>query len=513
MGLDMTALATINSVLADLFRPLQADSLASLFAEYERDLAAMTDIAKALQRTDLIAHFVAANLDERWTPALDGLGRLDTAIEALDASYWQRALDLTDVLDAMPQARRDEWREQISKRKAPPFERTSVIRTLQAMLDQRATFFAERVDGIFQALSREHLTNRPEGFGKRMILARAYDGIGASYTTCGHIHDLRCVIAKLLGRSEPKHTLSTRAVEFCRRSMCGKWVELDGGALRMRVYKVGTAHLEVHEEVAWRLNAVLAHLHPGAIPAPHRERPRVREHRDYVLFDDPIPAEVIAVLADARIEREKVHLRTWREEKHALAAAEQVLEALGASPVRPGGVWTFDFPAETVLNLVIAAGKLPNREAYQFYPTPPDLAAELVRVADIQPGHRVLEPSAGLGAIASLLPENAVLVESAGLHCLALEAKFRDVRYADFLLWRDGLFDRIVMNPPFDGGRAIRHLEHAASMVAPGGRLVAVLPAGLQVDLGPEWSCSWMPERPFRGTSILVKVLVAQRYS
>lgn len=229
---------------------------------------------------------------------------------------------------------------------------------------------------------------------------------------------------------------------------------------------------------------------------------------------EAVPAEVIAVLADARIEREKVYLRTWKEEKHALAAAEQVLEALSASPCRPGGVWAFDFPAETALNLVIASGKLPDREAHQFYPTPPDLAAEVVSAADIRPGHRVLEPSAGLGGLASLLPADAVLVEASYLHCQLLTAKgFTEVDHYDFLAWRDGLFDRVVMNPPFDGGRAIRHLEHAASMVAPGGRLVAVLPAGLRVDLGAEWTCSWMPERPFRGTSILVKVLVAQRSS
>lgn len=237
----------------------------------------------------------------------------------------------------------------------------------------------------------------------------------------------------------------------------------------------------------------------------------MREHREYVLFDNILPREVIDVLANARIEREKVHLRTWLEEKHALAAAEQVLESLGASPTRQHGVWAFDWPCETVMNLVIASGTLPNRESYQFYPTPPDLAAEIVAAAGIEPVHRVLEPSAGLGAIASLLPDDAVLVEIGGLHCTILESRFRDVRYADFLAWRDGLFDRVVMNPPFDGGRAIRHLEHAAGMVAPGGRLVAVLPAGLRVDLGAEWSCSWLPERPFRGTSIMVKVLIAQR--
>ena len=513
----MSAITTTNGVLADLFRPLEADSLAALFAEYDRDIVGMKAISDALGQTELVRHFVAANIDARWTPELAGLGRLETAIKALDAHFWQRALELTDVLDTMPQARRDEWHDQISKRQAPPFERSSVMQTLRELLDQRVTFFAERVDGIFQALSREHLTNRPEGFSKRMIIAHAYDGIGASYRISGFVHDLRCVVAKLLGRREPRHGLSTKAIEFCRRSMCGKWVELDGGALRMRVYKVGTAHLEVHEDVAWRLNAMLAHLHPGAIPAPHRERPRVRERREYVLFDNPIAAEVLAVLANARhgtndTGPRRMILRVWSEDRHALDAAQRVLIAIGGYPLKTiAGGWEFPYPVGTVIGLVIQSGKLPDQEAHQFYPTPPDLAETMVAAAQIEGHHRVLEPSAGQGAIASLLPPNAVLVEVSPMHCEILRAAgHKYVRKADFLDWRDGLFDRVVMNPPFDGGRAVRHLEHAASMTAPGGRIVAVLPGGMVgKDLLPGWTLSWGERRPFPGTSIEVVVLVA----
>ena len=43
---------------------------------------------------------------------------------------------------------------------------------------------------------------------------------------------------------------------------------------------------------------------------------------------------------------------------------------------------------------------------------------------------------------------------------------------------RLGLFDRIVMNPPFKMGRDIKHIEHAAGFLKPGGRLVAICAAG-----------------------------------
>lgn len=516
-----SAIATRDDVLAELFKPVQPDKLADLFAAYDRDLAGMGAISRALSQLDLVRHFMAANLDDRGRclPSIERLAQLEPAIKALDAHYWQMALDLTDVLDSMPQARRDQWNDQIEQRKAPPFERSSVLRTLQEMLDQRVTFFAERVDGIFQALSREHLTNRPEGFSKRMIIARAHDGIGTNYQTVGYIHDLRCVVAKLLGRDDPKRTLTIRAIEFGRKSVCGKWVELDGGALRMRVYKVGTAHLEVHEEVAWRLNQVLAHLHPGAIPAPHRERPRAREHRDYLLFDNPIAPAILDVLANGRIgssalgER-RIDLRRWDEDPVAMAAAERVLVALGGYPVPAvPGAWQFNYPIYTVLNMVIASGKIPDGEAHQFYPTPREIAARMVAAADIKPGERVLEPSAGQGHITEfILTGHVVAVEASELHCAILRASgVKDVRCADFLAWRSGLFAKVVMNPPFAGGRAIRHLEHAASMVASGGRIVALLPASMaSKDVLPGWSLTWSERMPFPGTSIEVVMLVAE---
>ena len=69
------------------------------------------------------------------------------------------------------------------------------------------------------------------------------------------------------------------------------------------------------------------------------------------------------------------------------------------------------------------------------------------------------------------------------------------------------------MNPPFAGGRARAHLEAAASLLAAGGRLVAILPASLRGrdDLlqGMEHRWSQVFEDRFPGTSVRVAVLVA----
>jgi 16S rRNA G1207 methylase RsmC len=47
------------------------------------------------------------------------------------------------------------------------------------------------------------------------------------------------------------------------------------------------------------------------------------------------------------------------------------------------------------------------------------------------------------------------------------------------LLGPKGLFDRIVMNPPFADQQDIRHVMHAATLLKPGGRLVAIMSAGV----------------------------------
>src|SRR3546814_16038496 len=64
---------------------------------------------------------------------------------------------------------------------------------------------------------------------------------------------------------------------------------------------------------------------------------------------------------------------------------------------------------------------------------------------------------------------------------LEQEQRYESVFAMDFLaLTPDliGSFDRIIMNPPFDRGRDIDHVNHAIEFLAPGGILVAIMSAG-----------------------------------
>ena len=129
----------------------------------------------------------------------------------------------------------------------------------------------------------------------------------------------------------------------------------------------------------------------------------------------------------------------------------------------------------------------------------------------------MLEPSAGQGGLADLLPkERTLCIEVAALNCKVLEAKGHRVAQADFINFAESTgsrFDRIVMNPPFSDGRAEAHTRAAASLLRPGGRLVAILPSGMRGKDIPGFTCTWSAPMSgqFPGVSVDVVILRADR--
>lgn len=533
---------------AEFFAPATTDMVDGLISQYQHARGQISEIAQFMAaRLDggAIAYFLDGNRSEdRGRMALDLSARqlFDEvgAVRALNAAYWSKALALTDVLDAMPQKRRDEWNEQIRQLKAPDFDEATVRNTLMDLLNMRSQFLAERVDGIFRGLSGEHVTNAPEAFGKRMIVGYVLnDYWSVSSSKAGLINDLRAVIAKFMGRGEPSY----RATEPLLRTLKGRWgewVSVDGGALRVRLYKKGTAHLEVHPDMAWRLNCVLAQLHPLAIPAEFRAKPK-RKAKDVELLKRPLPWQVISLLAsmkEATRQIPKEERRDYRDmgirsihnsrafesskRDDARREAEAVLEAIGGA-LQPEGYWQFDYDPSEVFSEILVSGCIPDDKSHQFYPTPKALAERVVEWANIGPTDTVLEPSAGQGGLADLLPKDrTICVEIAALNAKVLEAKGHSVVRGDFLttgvnVISDciGRFNRIVMNPPFNAGRWRAHLEHAADMLKPGGRLVAILPSGARNSgvLADGFDLQWHGpiSNAFPGVSVDVVVLVADR--
>jgi tRNA1(Val) A37 N6-methylase TrmN6 len=158
---------------------------------------------------------------------------------------------------------------------------------------------------------------------------------------------------------------------------------------------------------------------------------------------------------------------------------------------------------------------VPDVKTHQYYPTPASIASIVVDLAAIGPDDIVLEPSAGQGGLAQFLPfERTTCIEISKLHCDILTAKGFAAVQSDFLAWASAApkFDRIVMNPPFSEGRALAHLQVAANLLKPAGRLVAVLPASMKgKDVLPGWALEWsdVHSGEFAGTGVSVAILTA----
>ena len=552
------------------FAPIQFDVLTQLASEHDRERARVIEVHGMITQekvSGVLGYFFHGNGGDKYgrsasirhANSFEEIFRLEGALNELTAHYWHRALSLTDLLEQMPQARRDQWHESLNawrehgyKRGAKPeldmpeFNLDNLRATIQGLIARRAEFIAERVDGIFRALSRTHVTNQPEGFSKRAIMSHVFNEWGsADYSRVGYIHDLRLVVAKFMGRDEPCRESTTKILMLAKAER-GEWIEIDGGSVRLRAYKVGTVHVDVHPEMAYRLNAVLAYLYPLAIPESFRKRPvraKAAGFRSKTLYDRLLPNAVISLLSSMepyaiyekspsfRREFERIvmpntlHIpgRALTDSKHLLNEVGAVLEALGGVQMactrhRHLSYWQFDYDPSQVIAEVVAQGYLPDQRSYQFYPTPKDVAQQLVNWLEISATDTVCEPQAGQGGIADLLPKDRTrCVEISPLHCQILRQKGHNVIEGDFLAWSPGIrFSVIAMNPPFSEGRWQAHLQHAGAMVEPAGRLGAVLPLSAvrqaaSLLSGFDLQFSEPICNAFTGTSIDVVLLKATR--
>jgi hypothetical protein len=117
-----------------------------------------------------------------------------------------------------------------------------------------------------------------------------------------------------------------------------------------------------------------------------------------------------------------------------------------------------------------------------YFPTPWPVIERLLHEAGISAEHTVLEPSAGAGHIADAIRESVP-----GVVLTVIEQQQRLVHILELKgyapIWGDctehtDTYDRIVMNPPFEAGQDIAHVQHAYKLLNPGGRLVAVMSEG-----------------------------------
>lgn len=138
-----------------------------------------------------------------------------------------------------------------------------------------------------------------------------------------------------------------------------------------------------------------------------------------------------------------------------------------------------DQQAERVREMVnnIAFSNIPG-----FFATPEKLVNQLFELANVQAGHLFLEPEAGAGGIADKARGLGAIVDCCEVwNSLReiLKAKDHNLIGSDFLeLAIDRLYDRIVMNPPFEKLQDVEHVRKAYDHLNVGGILVSIMSPG-----------------------------------
>ena len=176
-----------------------------------------------------------------------------------------------------------------------------------------------------------------------------------------------------------------------------------------------------------------------------------------------------------------------------------------------------------------------QREGKDYYATPEPLGQKMVEWADVAPNERVLEPSAGHGAILRWMGEDrdvhfvepsTELASKAALR--APHGKYHDGNFEDLAL--QNKYDAVVMNPPYGqgGSTAWKHVAKAAKHLRDGGRIVALVPQGPAADKAQQRYLEskeakeiytageiLMPTVTFEraGTSVKTKVVILERHT
>ncbi len=198
--------------------------------------------------------------------------------------------------------------------------------------------------------------------------------------------------------------------------------------------------------------------------------------------------DVVAVLARAGTNGDTLVLPAELE-RRLYVRVDKVLAAAGghwnrwrAKHVFAGG------DAAAAIEPILVTGTLVLPPDLGWFATPPGLAAELVRRSGARPGSRLLEPSAGEGAIVLAALAAGARVAAMEIDPLRFATLFTLADDPTRLLCQAGdflaqnllpNFDQVVMNPPFAPRRTdVFHVRHALGSLRPGGRLVAVMSAG-----------------------------------
>jgi protein-L-isoaspartate O-methyltransferase len=209
----------------------------------------------------------------------------------------------------------------------------------------------------------------------------------------------------------------------------------------------------------------------------------------------PVKARTVSdearkVLSLCTVDDDAISLPPVQLDRPLYEEVNAIFSALGGKWNRSRKAHVFSDPTGTELAeqfyAVVETGTWERPQDAGYFPTPDWLVDRMIGMAAIQPYHRVLEPSAGQGAILAKIARKLDSRHQLAL-CEILPANQKvlceqgfELDAADFMTLECGeLFDRVLMNPPFGKSQAPLHVRHAIELLKPGGRLVAIMPSSI----------------------------------
>jgi predicted RNA methylase len=193
-----------------------------------------------------------------------------------------------------------------------------------------------------------------------------------------------------------------------------------------------------------------------------------------------IENNILKILFQCSIEDNTVFLPKTQLDRKIYLAVNKHLEHIGGKWNRKDKGHVFDSdPTESFENMLLTGETIDFKKELQFFETPPELAKKMVGMAELKEMDLILEPSAGMGAIAK---EIAKEINPMQLVCNELNNEMAKllVKELPFVTNRDFLkkaetYDKIIQNPPFTRQQDIDHIIKAYSLLNSSGILVSVV--------------------------------------
>lgn len=346
----------------------------------------------------------------------------EQARRMVDRRMWAVIVEMTDLERLMDKKAKDDLQRQIQEN-VPEATEENIFATLQQFAADADMIFRRGIAVCFSALDRRFRSHDGWKLGSRVILTHTFNDWG-SWSYHGNqrdtLHDIDRTFHVLDGKGSPSMLSGIVAiVDNHRRGARGRHQSVhESEYFRIRCYQNGNAHVWFkRDDLVEKVNQLLCEYYGAPIP----------EERE--------PDE------------------------------------------------------DTGLN----TPKTSLARRYGFFPTPDAPADAVIQRAPLyqpegEPRLTVLEPSAGTGNLARRAAETGAIVDCVEVQpalASALRASrlYRRVQGGDFLALQPdpaALYDRVVMNPPFDRERDIDHVMHALKFLKSDGCLVAIMSAGTE---------------------------------